>query len=141
MLIFWNCAGPICSTHETFLRTPPVDMEVDPRTINGYYSSSRRLVELVKLNETEAYLSLELMHKLELLPLTKQLTCLCGNLWMRSLRSARAERVEYLLLHQFHARGFIPPEKYTKRERLAREYQEEEEGLGAGNSLSASKRR
>lgn len=38
----------------------------------------------------------------QVLPLTKQLTNLAGNLWSRSLRGARAERIEYLLLHEFH---------------------------------------
>jgi DNA polymerase alpha subunit A len=42
------------------------------------------------------------MFKINTLPLTKQLTCLAGNLWARSLTGARAERIEHLLLHEFH---------------------------------------
>ena len=37
-----------------------------------------------------------------MIPLTKQLTNLSGNLWSRTIRGARAERIEYLLLHEFH---------------------------------------
>ncbi len=48
---------------------------------------------------------------MQVLPLTKQLTNLAGNLWSRSLRGARAERIEYLLLHTFHRAGFVVPDK------------------------------
>ena len=44
----------------------------------------------------------QLMFKMMVLPLTKQLTNLAGNLWCRSLQGRRAERIEYLLLHEFH---------------------------------------
>jgi hypothetical protein len=47
----------------------------------------------------------------QVLPLTRQLTNLAGNLWSRSLKGARAERIEYLLLHTFHNAGYIVPDK------------------------------
>lgn len=47
----------------------------------------------------------------QVVPLTKQLTCLSGGLWSRTLRLGRAERVDYLLLHEFHERKFVTPEK------------------------------
>jgi len=45
------------------------------------------------------------------IPLTRQLTNLSGNLWSRTIRGARAERIEYLLLHEFHALKYVLPEK------------------------------
>ena len=48
----------------------------------------------VQHTENDAYLVLQLMKKLVVLPLTKQLTNLSGNLWARSLLGARAERIE-----------------------------------------------
>ncbi len=67
-----------------------------------YFSKSTDILNLIEHNENDTYLTLLLTFKLMVLPLTKQLTTLAGNLWSRSLLSARAERVEYLLLHEFH---------------------------------------
>ena len=44
-------------------------------------------------------------------PLTLQLTTLGGNLWQRTLSAGRAERIEYLLLHEFHRRKYVLPDK------------------------------
>lgn len=48
----------------------------------------------------------------------QELTNLCGNLWSRSLVSQRAERNEWLLLHEFHRNGFIVPERLTYDEKV-----------------------
>ena len=90
--------------------------EVDPVETLTYFKDTKSLLELVGLNENDCFLTLQLMFKLMVLPLTKTLTCLCGNVWNRSLRSARAERVEFLLLHEFHKLKFISPEKFSAKE-------------------------
>ncbi|CAN0264197.1 unnamed protein product, partial [Laminaria digitata] len=51
------------------------------------------------------------MFKLQVIPLSCQLTSLSGNLWSRTMRGGRAERIEYLLLHEFHKRKYLTPEK------------------------------
>jgi len=51
------------------------------------------------------------MAHLSVIPLTKQLTNIAGNLWFRSLQNARAERNEMLLLHEFKKKKFILPDK------------------------------
>eukprot|EP00488_Nonionellina_sp_1-RS-2012_P004139 TRINITY_DN9240_c0_g1_i1.p1 TRINITY_DN9240_c0_g1~~TRINITY_DN9240_c0_g1_i1.p1 ORF type:complete len:186 (+),score=44.07 TRINITY_DN9240_c0_g1_i1:250-807(+) len=61
-----------------------------------------------------------LMEKLQILALTKELTNLCGNLWSRSLLSQRAERNEWLLLHEFDRAGYIVPERWTRQEKMDR---------------------
>jgi len=94
---------------------------IDPVEVPQFYNSSKDLNTLIGCNENEAWLTLGLLHKLVVLPLTKVLTGLTGNLWNRSLRSARAERIEYLLLHEFHRLKYIVPEKYTGQERKAKE--------------------
>ncbi len=55
------------------------------------------------------------MFKLNVLPLTKQLTQVSGNLWYRSLTGARAERIEYLLLHEFYAHNYMLPDKAKRK--------------------------
>ena len=73
-----------------------------PGQVPDYFSKTADLMRLIAHNENDTYLAILLMFKMMVLPLTKQLTNLAGNLWSRSLLSARAERVEYLLLHEFH---------------------------------------
>eukprot|EP00743_Colponemidia_sp_Colp-15_P005940 GILK01006386.1.p1 GENE.GILK01006386.1~~GILK01006386.1.p1 ORF type:complete len:1470 (-),score=342.66 GILK01006386.1:187-3951(-) len=85
--------------------------EIDFNDIPLYYNQSQSVVDLILHTENDAFLSFELMFKLQVLPLTKQLTCLAGNLWARSLQNARAERNEFLLLHEFHSKKYICPDR------------------------------
>ena len=50
-----------------------------------------------------------------MLPLTKQLTNLSGSQWSRTLAGQRVQRIEMLLLHEFHARKFILPDKLSQK--------------------------
>eukprot|EP00941_MAST-03F_sp_MAST-3F-sp1_P002310 g2310.t1 len=84
---------------------------VDPQDVPKYFGSSDQLMNLCAHTENDAYLALQLMFKLEVLPLTKQITNLAGNMWNRTLKGARAERIEYLLLHEFTRRGYVVPNK------------------------------
>eukprot|EP00921_Rhytidocystis_pertsovi_P012478 GHVQ01020290.1.p1 GENE.GHVQ01020290.1~~GHVQ01020290.1.p1 ORF type:complete len:1473 (-),score=232.74 GHVQ01020290.1:2051-6469(-) len=52
-----------------------------------------------------------IMKMLQMLPLTRELTNLAGNLWYSSLQNKRAERNDWLLLHEFFDAGFIVPDK------------------------------
>jgi len=90
---------------------------VDMDDIPNFYRASRELLQLADHCTREAHLVLSLMFKLQVLPLTKQLTNLAGNLWQKSLMSQRAERIEYLLLHEFHNLKYIVPDKagYKKK--------------------------
>lgn len=65
--------------------------EIDFHKVPEYFSKSDDLLRLISHNENDSYLTLCLTFKLMILPLTKQLTTLAGNLWSRSLLSARAE--------------------------------------------------
>ncbi|KAK9761960.1 DNA-directed DNA polymerase alpha catalytic subunit pol1 [Basidiobolus ranarum] len=76
-----------------------------------YFNSTKDLSYVIKHCEFDAYLTMALMFKLQVLPLTKQLTNLAGNLWSRTMTGARAERNEYLLLHEFHRNKYICPDK------------------------------
>lgn len=52
----------------------------------GKYESTPRLLELVRHAESDAWLSLGLAFYLNVLPLSRQLSCLSGALWSRVLQ-------------------------------------------------------
>ena len=100
------------------LKTSRQDFDED--MLPQFFLTSLRLVELINHTETDAFLTYKLMQHLNILPLTKQLTGIAGNLWFRSLQNARAERNEMLLLHEFRGRKFLCPDKqtYNKKQKL-----------------------
>jgi len=85
--------------------------ELDMDNIPKYFGSSKELFEMATTAENDAFLGMSLMFKLVLLPLTRQLTEIAGNLWARTMMGTRAERVEYLLLHPFHDKKYLLPDK------------------------------
>ncbi|KAK7307110.1 hypothetical protein VNO77_39879 [Canavalia gladiata] len=85
--------------------------EVAPHDVPKMFQKAESLMELIEYGETDAWLSMELMFYLSILPLTRQLTNISGNLWGKTLQGGRAQRVEYLLLHTFHAKKYIVPDK------------------------------
>jgi len=62
----------------------------------------------------ESQLCFRLVGVLQVIPLTKQLTNVAGNSWNHSLQNKRAERNEYLLMHEFHDEKCICPDKENK---------------------------
>lgn len=85
--------------------------DFDDDMLPRLYCSSDTIFQLADHTETDAYLTFQLMSHLMIIPLTKQLTTIAGNLWFRSLQNARAERNEMLLLHEFSSRSFLCPDK------------------------------
>lgn len=104
---------------QTLLAKQRVEVEMTdiPQILHG---GAGNFVRFLRHTLDDAMFVLQLMHKLEVLPLSKQLANLCGYLWPRTLEAnKRAERIEYLLLHEFgrSKHKFIVPEKYkTKTE-------------------------
>ncbi|EFJ15426.1 hypothetical protein SELMODRAFT_422725 [Selaginella moellendorffii] len=91
--------------------------EISPSEIPNMFQTSSTLFELIQSGETDAWLSLSLMFHLSVLPLTRQLTNINGNLWSKTLQGARAQRVQYLLLHEFYGRKYIVPDKVSGSEK------------------------
>jgi DNA polymerase alpha subunit A len=85
--------------------------DVDPVDVPKFFTSSQDIFQMYLHTENDTLLVQGLMMKLQVIPLTKQLTNISGNLWSRTLKGARAERIEFLLLHQFHETKYILPEK------------------------------
>lgn len=106
-----------------------VDNEVALKT---WAKNKDGLIDYVSHVETDTYFITALALKVQLLPLTKVLTNLAGNSWARTLTGTRAERNEYILLHEFHRNKYICPDKQTfrGRQRLDEENAEEEAGEG-----------
>lgn len=80
---------------------PPTDVT----KIGEMFQRADTLCGLVTECSREARIAGKLAAHLNVLPLTKQLTCISGNFWSRTLRGARAERIEYLLCHELKVIG------------------------------------
>lgn len=77
----------------------------DVSIIANAFESTDSLCRLVSECSMEARTAGRLAAHLSVLPLTRQLTCISGNLWSHTMRGARAERIEYLLCHEFKLIG------------------------------------
>lgn len=73
------------------------------------------LMNYISHCEADTYFCAALVLKLQMLPLTKVLTNLAGNSWARTLSGTRAERNEYILLHEFYRNKYICPDKYASK--------------------------
>lgn len=86
--------------------------EIEPMDTPQYFHKSETIVALARHTLNDAQLVQRLMFKLQILPLTKQLTNIAGNMWSQTMKGNRAGRTEYLLLHEFHRLKFLVPEKH-----------------------------
>ncbi|XP_026219892.1 LOW QUALITY PROTEIN: DNA polymerase alpha catalytic subunit [Anabas testudineus] len=84
---------------------------VPPEDIKNLYSDSPHLLYLLELTWTDAKLILQIMCELNVLPLALQITNIAGNVMSRTLMGGRSERNEFLLLHAFHDKNYIVPDK------------------------------
>uniref|UniRef100_A0A1J3FNE3 DNA polymerase n=1 Tax=Noccaea caerulescens TaxID=107243 RepID=A0A1J3FNE3_NOCCA len=87
--------------------------EISPNDIPKLFQSSKTLMELIECGEIDAWLSMEIMFHLNVLPLTLQLTNISGNLWGKTLQGGREQRNDYYLLHTFHSKKYILPDKIS----------------------------
>ena len=85
--------------------------EIESVDLPLYFATAKGVTDVCHSTFLDAQLVQKLAFKLQTLPLTKQLTNIAGNLWSHTLKSNRAERTEYLLLHEFHRLKYLPPEK------------------------------
>ncbi|KAK5169830.1 DNA-directed DNA polymerase alpha catalytic subunit pol1 [Saxophila tyrrhenica] len=85
--------------------------EVDSDKALAMAATRGGLMNYVKLCEADTFFIAALALKQQLLPLTKVLTNLAGNSWARTLSGTRAERNEYILLHEFYRNKYICPDK------------------------------
>ena len=99
-------------------------------------SDPHQFVRFIKCSQVECESQMLLSQKLSFLPLTKQLSNIAGNLWARTLQGARAERNEYLFLHEFSALNYICPDprRATKQQSHTEVEDEEKNNSGASDT-------
>lgn len=86
-------------------------LEFEDEMLPKFFMSASKIQDICDHTENDCFMTYKLMFHLSVIPLTKQLTSIAGNLWYRSLQNARAERNEMLLMHQFHSKKYICPDK------------------------------
>lgn len=138
----------MCSSHLKCER-----QDIDPDEVAGYFDSSigkpDKLMTFIRHCELDAHYQMAIAAKVQMLPLTRQLTNLAGNSWYvllscftshiltsnrnKTLNGGRAERNEYILLHEFHRLKYICPDK-TWGKKSAVAVKAEAEGDVAGTT-------
>ncbi|RDB16000.1 DNA polymerase alpha catalytic subunit [Hypsizygus marmoreus] len=113
----------MCRTH---LRSERQDIDPDDTAsyLDGSLSTPDRLLTFVRHCELDAHYQMAIAAKVQILPLTRQLTNLAGNSWNKTLNGGRAERNEYILLHEFHRLKYICPDKLWGKKSAAAVKQE-----------------
>lgn len=106
-------------------RRRDVDNDVALKT---WATEKSGLMDYITHMEADTYFISALALRTQMLPLTKVLTNLAGNSWARTLTGTRAERNEYILLHEFHRNKYICPDKQAFKGRPKVDEENEEDG-------------
>ncbi|EGD78351.1 hypothetical protein PTSG_09417 [Salpingoeca rosetta] len=112
--------------------------EIEQEQIPRMYGNTADLIQLVDHTERDAYYSLQLMFKLQILPLMKQITNITGGLMSRTLTRGRSDRNEFLLCHEFHRRKYIVPDV---PERNSGKNKKDSDDGGDGKESASSRRK
>uniref|UniRef100_UPI00358F10A1 DNA polymerase alpha catalytic subunit n=1 Tax=Myxine glutinosa TaxID=7769 RepID=UPI00358F10A1 len=118
-----------------------VERKVLPQEdIPAMFNASRQLLCVPESTLCDAELALRLACDLNILPLAMQITNIAGNLLARTLQGGRSERNEFLLLHAFHEKNFIVPDKHFNRKAM-QEPMVGEEGEGTSGKPHLAKKK
>ena len=99
-----------------------VRREIDnEQALKSWATTKDGLLDYLSHIEADTYFIAALAMKVQMLPLTMVLTNLAGNSWARTLTGTRAERNEYILLHEFHRNKYICPDKATFQGRTSKD--------------------
>ncbi|KAH9479795.1 DNA polymerase alpha catalytic subunit [Psilocybe cubensis] len=124
----------MCKTHLNIERED-FDPDDTASKLDGSLSSPEPMLKFVRHCELDAHFQMAIASKVQILPLTKQLTNLAGNSWNKTLNGGRAERNEYILLHEFHRLKYICPDKtFGKKSVAVKEEPQDDDEQGQGQS-------
>ncbi|KAJ3125693.1 DNA-directed DNA polymerase alpha catalytic subunit pol1 [Nowakowskiella sp. JEL0407] len=115
--------------------------EVDYDHIQDYFWDKDRLRRLVEMVEFDGIICVNLMFHFQYLQLSRQLTNLAGNLWSKTLMSGKADRNEFLLLHEFYNNKFIVPDKRVGPKKGVKEFVGEDDDDEPGKSATSGRRK
>ena len=99
-----------------------------------FVDKNARSLDITNLREMNNCL-IRVAKTLQVMPLTLQLSKVAGCLWSVSLRQARSERNEMLLMHNFWQKGYIVPEKLKRIKDFDGEPNEEKKSYSGGKVL------
>jgi DNA polymerase alpha subunit A len=104
------------------------------------YRDAEQLLDAIDQCIEDARLSFLLADRLAVIPLSNELASICGYLWGRALLGNRAERIEYLLMHEIHRSGkYVAADKNRGQRRTnqtPRLGQEEQHTPGSVSTLT-----
>ncbi|SJL03302.1 related to POL1-DNA-directed DNA polymerase alpha, 180 KD subunit [Armillaria ostoyae] len=128
----------MCKTH---LKSDRQDIDPDDTAsyLDSTVSGPERLMTFVQHCELDAHYHMAIASKVQILPLTKQLTNLAGNSWNKTLNGGRAERNEYILLHEFHRLKYICPDKSWGKKSKPEKKSENEDADGDGKPTKSKR--
>jgi DNA polymerase alpha subunit A len=114
---------------DLFLNEKRVELD-NESVLKTWTTTPKGLMNYLRHCETDTFFISALALKVQMLPLTKVLTNLAGNSWARTLSGTRAERNEYILLHEFHRNKYICPDKIwgKGKQKVEEEREDGEEG-------------
>lgn len=95
-----------------YLGEGAIRQEIDNEmALKTWATTKDGLLNYVNHCEADTYFIAAIALRVQMLPLSKVLTNLAGNSWARTLSGTRAERNEYILLHEFYKNKYICPDK------------------------------
>lgn len=112
----------LATLSEKLLGKASVNRElIDDDKMRRAYDNSNSLLKVASIGLKDVTDILQCVYKLNALPLALQITQIAGNVLSRTLLGGRAERNEYLLLHAFHEKDYIVPDKqYGKNKKTGK---------------------
>ncbi|CAL4103579.1 unnamed protein product, partial [Meganyctiphanes norvegica] len=115
--------------------------DLDIEEVKKMYDSSKSLLQLVTMTMQDTSYILRILCELNALPLALQITNIAGNVMSRTLLGGRSERNEFLLLHAFTEKNFIPPDKQYAKANIKVTVDGEDEADSGGKKAGKGKRK
>lgn len=100
------------------------------KALQAWTETAKGLVDFAMHCNIDTYLQAAIALKVQILPLSKQLTNLAGNSWAATMSGTRAQRNEYILLHEFTKNKYICPDKVWQKSKVVA-YEDEDAELEA----------